>query len=111
MPTDLDPNSLTLAIALTAAGAAIIAGFVTGVVEILKSLFKALAGHEQQLAFFLSGIVVLAAEASAVQTGAITLSIATIFTGILAWYGIARIAMGIHDDVTRAPNSLTGPPA
>lgn len=105
MPTDLD--QLTLAMALTAAGAVVMAGFITGIIEVLSRTVGPIRGHEQGLALILAAIVVVAAIADAVGTGAVTLGLPSIFAGILAWYGIARASMAIHDDViNRKPTSL-----
>lgn len=109
MPTNIDPQGLTLAIALTAGGAALFAALITGFVELFKTLLPGLFdGHEQQFAFILSGLVVIAAVASAVTTDMLTITIESVFAAILAWYGIARIAMGIHDDITGASTGLRG---
>ena len=98
MPTDAE--SLTLALALTAGGAVFFAGLITGVIEIISRVATAVVeGHEQLLALILSAVVVLAAMGAAVQADVLTLDINSIFAGFLAWYGITRIAMGIHDDV------------
>lgn len=106
MPTD--PTILTLALILTAGGAVVAAGLVTGLVQILKTLIPSIvSGAEQRVAFLLSAVIVSVAVASGVQEGVLTLSIASAFGAFLAWYGIARIALGIHDDVTGArPTSL-----
>lgn len=100
-------TDLTLAIALTAAGATVVAAFITGIVEILSRTISALKGHEQGAALVLSAIVVVAAVADAVSKATMTLDIATVFAAVVAWYGIARVSMGIHDDVvTRGDTSL-----
>lgn len=106
MPTDA--TTLTLALILTAGGAVGAAAIVSGVVEMLKNLAPTIIGGKEQVtAFFLSGLLVIVAEASAFQSGAITLNIASLFGGFMAFYAIARIAMGIHDDVTGStPTSL-----
>lgn len=107
MPTD---STLTLTLILTAAGAVLGAGLVTGFVQILKTVFADLVtGREQRFAFFGSALLVIAAFASGVQDGSLTVTGASLFAALLAWYGIARIALGIHDDVTGArPTSLRG---
>lgn len=106
MPTD--GQTLTLALALTAGGAVAFAALITGVVEIFKGRIPGVRGHEQGTALVLAAIVVVAAMASAVQAATLTLGFETVFAGFLAWYGIARLAMGIHDDITSRPGSLTG---
>ncbi len=107
MPTDA--QTLTLALALTAGGAVIFAGLTTGLIELLKNIAGGVInGHEQLLAFLLSAVWVIHAVASAVSTNTLTLGFESVFAAFLAWYGIARIAMGIHDDVSRTATPLGG---
>lgn len=97
---DGDPASqLSLSLALTAAGAVVFSAFITGIVEILSRTITPIQGHEQGLALVLAAIVVVAAIADAVGKNTMSVDITTIFAGIVAWYGIARVAMGLHDDV------------
>ena len=51
------------------------------------------------VALILSALVVILAMASAIQTEVLTLGLESGFAGFLAWYGIASLAMKIHDDV------------
>jgi hypothetical protein len=105
-----DPTGgLSLALALTAAGAPVVAAFITGIVEILSRTISAIEGHEQGLALILSAVVVVAAIADAVGKGTMVIDLGTIFAGVVAWYGIARVSMGIHDDVLdRNPETSLG---
>lgn len=98
---DGDPvSSLSLSLALTAAGAVVFSAFITGITEVLtRPAGSPLKGHEQGFALVLSGIVVIAAIADSVSKGTMVIDIGTIFAGIVAWYGIVRVSMGIHDDV------------
>ena len=108
MPTDL-PANINLALFLTAAGATAGAALVTGVVQLLKSVWPGdgLSGIGQlRLAFILAAVLTLAAYASGVQAGQITVSLPTVFTLFLAWYAIARLSKTIYDDATRQPGSL-----
>lgn len=107
-----DINSLSPADILTPVGFAVAAGLVTGLVEIGKRLTNALTGREQVAAATLTALLVVTAVADVITTtpaselgGFIGLG----FTAVLSWYGILRIAMGIHDDAAQKPNSLTGP--
>lgn len=107
MPTDAD--SLTLALVLTAAGATVAAALVTGLVQLFKTLAPALSsGKERFAAFILSALLVIVAVASGVQEGAITLSIASLFSAFIAWYGIARLSMAVFADASGEPNGLRG---
>lgn len=97
---------LTLAAVLTAGGMTASAALVTTVIAVLKQV-RGIgpvidAGNEPTTAFILSGaLVVLAVAASGVLT------LPAIFTAALAWFGIAQIAMGVHDTV----KSVTAPAA
>ena len=96
---------LTLANVLTAGGAVAAAALITGLIEIVKKLLPVIGvrGWEPWLAFALSLIlVVLAFASSADQT------LETGFWAFLAWYGIATISMGIHDQVTSVRSTTTG---
>lgn len=100
MPTD--PSSLTLAVILTAGGATAAAAFVTGLVEITKRLLPIVVSRdwEFRLAAIFAVVLVVAAMASQMQAGALTLSLETGFAGILAWYGITTMAGAIFDQVS-----------
>lgn len=97
---------LQLADILTLTGAAVAAGLVTSTVEVLKlgtrSLLPSLvAGKEQTWALLVSMALVIAAfvdQAVYVPGQA--------FSAFVAWLAIAKLATGIHDEVTRAPGSI-----
>jgi uncharacterized membrane protein HdeD (DUF308 family) len=105
MPQD---ETLTLALVLTAGGAVLASGLVTGIVQILKQLGTFLDGKERLAAFFLSAVLVVIAFVSGINDGALTVTIQSLFAAFLAWYGIARLSMAVYADVTKEPNSLTG---
>lgn len=101
----------TLDLVLTAGGAVASAALITGFVQILKKLpgFGDFldAGRESLAAFLLSaGLVATAFGATAVDK-----NLATGFGAVLAWYGIARLSMGMYDDAAQKPGSITGPVA
>lgn len=95
--------NITLADVLTPAGFVAAAALVTGIVEIFKRLFSRLSGNEAAAAAVLAAILVCTA-----YLDQHVYTIASGFVAVISWYGITRLAMGIHDDATRAPNSLTG---
>lgn len=102
---------LTLDLVLTAGGAVVSAGFITGFIQILKKLpgFGDFlhAGRESLAAFLLSaGLVATAFAATAIEKNMVTG-----FGAVLAWYGIARLSMGLYDDASQKPGSVTGPVA
>ncbi len=97
---------LTLAAVLTAAGAVSAAALVSGIVEILKRVLPVIGRRQLEpvLAFAFSAALVLAAwYASGERTAE------SGFGALLAWYAIARVAMGIHDDITGAPSGIQAP--
>jgi hypothetical protein len=104
MPTEIDPNALTLALILTAAGVAPAAALVTGLVSLLGNLGSFVAGKERLFAFVLSAVLVVFAYAAT----AVTVSAVTGFGAFLAWYGIARLSMATYDDIKGKANSLRG---
>jgi hypothetical protein len=106
MPTD--ETTLTLAIVLTAGGAVLASGLITGLVQILKQLGSFLNGRERLTAFTLSAVLVVVAFAAGVSDGTLTVNLASGFAAFLAWYGIARLSMANWADVTGEPNSLRG---
>lgn len=109
MPDNVDPNGITLALALTAGGAVVFAGLIFGFIEIFKRVAERfVSGKEQLFALLLAGIVVIAAYWSQVDAGILKISIDSVFFGVLAWYGIARASMAIHDDVTRTKGDPLG---
>lgn len=108
-----DISSLSPADVLTPVGFPLAAALVTGLVEIGKRLAASiLTGREQLAAAALALLFVTLAVGDVVSTAGLDAlgGIAgAFFTFVLAWYGILRIAMGIHDDAAQRPNSLTGP--
>ena len=100
---------LTLAAILTPGGAVAGAALITGLIAILKSLNgvgQYLTGNEPTVAFALSAILVMLAFW---QAGPFTPAGA--FGAFLAWFGIAQIAMGVHDTIksVTAPKDVTPP--
>lgn len=89
---------LTLALVLTAGGAVAAAGLITGLIGMLKMLPRVGAlldgGREAIFAFVASAVLVAIAF---VTYGPWTPEGG--FLAFLAWYGVARLSMGIHDDV------------
>ncbi len=94
-------EDLTFAVVLTAAGATASAALVTGTIAILKQLVVigpwVNAAREPTLAFALSAVLVAVAV---VSVGVFTPT--ALFAAFLAWFGIAQIAMGVHDTVKGA---------
>jgi hypothetical protein len=94
-------EDLTFAIVLTAAGATASAALITGLIAILKQLVVVgpwiNADREPTIAFALSAVLVAVAV---VSVGVFTA--AALFAAFLAWFGIAPIAMGVHDTVKSA---------
>jgi len=106
MPTD--ETTLTLALVLTAGGAVIASGLITGLVQLVKQLGSVIDGRERIVAFVLSAVLVVIAYAAGVGDGTLSVNAASLFAAFLAWYGIARLSMANYADVTKEPNSLTG---
>ena len=94
-------DDLTLAVVLTAAGATASATLITGLIAMLKQVAVVgpwiQADREPTIAFVLSAVLVTVAVLS---VGVFTPS--SLFSGFLAWFGIAQIAMGVHDTVKSA---------
>ena len=82
-------QGLTLALLLTAGGAVAGAAFVTGLVQLLKNIMP-LPGGPLRWAFGFAAVLVVAAYASGVQSGAITVSLESLFALLLAWYALVR---------------------
>ena len=100
-------EELTLAAVLTAGGAVAASGLITGLISLLKALPfigpRIEDGLEPLLAFAFSAVLVSLAYMHTVPEK----NVATGFIAFLAWYGVARLAMGFYDDVTRKPGSVT----
>jgi len=96
-------EDLTFAIVLTAAGATASAALITGLIAILKQLVFIgpwiNADREPTVAFVLAAALV---GVAVVSVGVFTP--AALFAAFLAWFGIAQIAMGVHDTVKNATN-------
>ena len=94
-------DDLTLAVVLTASGATASAAIITGLIAMLKKIVVIGpwigADREPTIAFVLSAVLVAAAVAS---VGIFTPG--SLFGAFLAWFGIAQIAMGVHDTVKSA---------
>ena len=96
-------EDLTFAVVLTAAGATASAALITGLIAMGKRIVGIgpwiNAEREPTIAFVLSAVLVAVAVAT---VGVITP--ASLFAAFLAWFGVAQIAMGVHDTV----RSVTG---
>ena len=94
-------EELTFAVVLTAAGANASVALITGMIAIAKPLVVIgpwiQADREPTIAFVLSAVLVTVAV---VSVGVFTP--AALFAAFLAWFGIAQIAMGVHDTVKSA---------
>lgn len=105
-----EDQGLTLAIILTTGGAVAAAALITGVIQLVKTLFGANwpgATASRLLAFLLSAVLVVWAYVGI----PVVLTAATAFAGLLAFYGIARLAMAVYDDAAGTPGGLRGPDA
>ncbi len=95
------------AVVLTAAGATASAALITGLIAILKQLVVIGpwidAAREPTVAFVLSAVLVIVAV---VSVGTFTAE--ALFAAFLAWFGIAQIAMGVHDTVKSATTGRAG---
>lgn len=105
---------ISIADVLTPVGFVTTAALVTGLVEVFKRILPGIGvrGLEQPMAAMFTALIVAAAVLVRVDEaplGTIGDTVGLIFTALFAWYGILRIALGIHDDVAQTPNSLTGP--
>ncbi len=94
-------EDLTFAVVLTAAGATASAALITGLIAIAKQLVVVgpwiNADREPTVAFALSALLV---SVAVISVGVFTP--AALFAAFLAWFGIAQIAMGVHDTVKSA---------
>lgn len=109
MPT-VTPESL--AIFLTAAGAVAGAAVVWAVIDAIKSVApKLISGHERVAAFIGSAVLIALSFYSGLISAppTQTIDLYSILGVLIAWFGIARLAMAVHDDVNKYPNSITGP--
>ena len=99
---------LTLDLVLTAGGAVAAAALITGLIQLVKQLPGVGTvlenGKEKLAAFSLSAALIVFAAAA---TGAVT-DFGTGFAAFLAWYGIARLSMGIYDDATNVTAKVKG---
>jgi hypothetical protein len=100
-------EDLTFVVVLTAAGATASAALITGLIAILKQLLVIGpwidAAREPTVAFGLSAVLVIVAVFS---VGTFTAE--ALFAAFLAWFGIAQIAMGVHDTVKSATTRGAG---
>ena len=94
-------EDLTFAVVLTAAGFTASAALITGLIAIAKQLVVVGpwidAAREPTIAFVLSAVLFIVAVLS---VGTFTAE--ALFAAFLAWFGIAQIAMGVHDTVKSA---------
>lgn len=93
----MDPQAVTFAVLLTAAGTAIAASIVTAVVELLKLTFGPLPGTGAMWAFVLSALLY---AMGGFATGVSTLDQALAI--FLAWLACATASVGIHSTIKTA---------
>lgn len=108
---ELDPA--TVAVLLTAAGAPIASAAVWAVIDFLRAIPGVdglITGRERLWAFGLSVAIVIGAIAVGLSEVPPRYEVNPLFVlgALLAIFNIARLAMAVHDDVRRYPNSLTG---
>jgi len=108
-----DETAITLGLFLTAAGAVVASAFVTGLVQLFKSVGAVPAGKERLTAFIVAAVIVVLAYVSVTVAAQppTAITIAGAFAAFVAWYGVARLSMAHYDDITGQTNSLTGPSA
>ena len=106
MPTD--ETTLTLALVLTAGGAVIASGLITGLVQLVKQLGSVINGKERIVAFTLSAVLVVIAYAAGVGEGSLTVNAASLFAAFMAFHGIARLSMANYADLSGEANGLRG---
>lgn len=100
--------NLALKDILSPAGFVATAALVTGLVELFKRLATTIMdGREQVAAAVLGGALIGLAMID--KAGTTPLVLGDILVAAMAWYGITRLALGIHDDAAQKPGSLTGP--
>ena len=104
-------DQLTLTAILTTAGSVAAAALITGLIGILKALPTIGpiidADREPLASFVLSALLVILAVVNAVANGS-ALSIEFLFAAFLGWYAIAKLSMGVHDDLAKpAATALT----
>ena len=104
-------DAATIAILLTAAGAPIASTVIWAVIDFIKTspLASLVTGREKLAAFIGAVVIVLFAFAVGVTSvpPTQTVSLLGVLVVPLAIYNIGRLAMAVHDDVNRKPNSLT----
>src|SRR5207249_4241601 len=96
-----DNQALTLAVILTAGGATAAATLIAGLIALAKNL-PGLgtwidAKNEPLVAYVLAAVLVVLAAVDTHVSG-----LAGAFGAFLAWYGIATLSGGIHDQVAGA---------
>lgn len=101
-------DALALTAVLTTAGTVSFAALITGFIALLKALsIPMVAGNEPRVAALLALVFVVLGLAAAITGAVLTLDLQTLFLGFTAWYALARLSMGIHDDISASPRSLT----
>lgn len=97
---------ITLADVLTLGGAAASAALVTGLVQVIKKVLPIVEVREWEQALALTASLVLVVLAFVDQA---TYTLNAGFLAFVAWLMIAKLSMGIYDEVTRQPGSVSGP--
>jgi hypothetical protein len=98
----------------TGVGAPIWSSAIVGIIQTVKAVpqfARLVEGREKLAAFVLSGVAVTLSVVAALQAvpPAVVLSIPAGVVAVMSWFTLARLAMALHDDFSRKPNSLTGP--
>ncbi len=100
-------DELTLAMVLTAAGAAVAGGLVAGIVQVLKPLLPS-AWQHGRAPMLLAALGALVLTALAVSAAGLPLDANGIFVAILTWYGVYAAAIGSHATVSKAARVVSG---
>ena len=100
--------NLQLSDVLTVAGAVGTAGLITGLVEVLKKLLPIIGERKLEPAAAIIASAVLVVGAFVDQH---TYTLDAAFVAFIAWLAIAKLATGIHDEITAAPTAIFNPPS
>ncbi len=103
----MSTDDFTLALVLTAAGAATGGALIAAIMQLIKAVLPAEMQTGRAVLFIVYGLAFLLVLGAILDTGA-ALTPATIFLGVLSWQAVAAAAVGSYEVGAKAAGAATG---
>lgn len=104
----MSTDDFTLALVLTAAGAATGGALIAAIMQLIKNILPAEMQTGRAVLFIVYGLAFLLVLGALIDTGANLAAPANIFLGVLSWQAVAAAAVGSYEVVAKASRVASG---